>query len=99
MIAGAVNEFVPGPFQSLRREDNGRRTFLIPEAPQLVLAHLQLSLGVFPVDADHEKGSPPSVYPDSSLERNLQRLKQSRDDGLITHDEYAVKKRALLEGL
>jgi hypothetical protein len=54
-------------------------------------------LEVSPVDGDREKGSPPSVYPDSSLERKLQRLKQIRDDGLITEDEYAAKKKALLD--
>jgi len=98
MIAGPLYEFVPGPYQSLHREDNGIGTFLLPEAPQLALAYQQLSLGVSPVDGDHEKESPPSVYPDSSLERKLQRLKQIRDDGLITEDEYVAKKKALLDG-
>jgi len=97
IIAGALYEFVPGPYQSLPREDNGLRTFLIPEAPQLALAYQQLSLGAPPVDGSHEKGSPPSTYPDSSLEGKLQRLKQIRDDGLITNDEYRAKKRALLD--
>ena len=46
----------------------------------------------------HEKGSPPSAYPDSSLEGKLQRLKQIRNDGLITDDEFAAKKKALLDG-
>ena len=99
MIAGALYEFVPGPYQSPHREDDGLGTFLLPEAPQLVLAYQQLSLGGSPVDGDHEKGSPSSVYPDSSLERKLQRLKQMRDEGLITDDEYAAKKKALLDGL
>lgn len=98
MIAGALYEFVPGPYQSLPREDNGLGTFLIPEAPQLALTYQQLSLGVPPVDGGHEKGSPPSAYPDSSLEGKLQRLKQIRDDGLITDDEFAAKKKALLDG-
>ena len=98
MIAGALYEFVPGPYQSLPREDNGLGTFLIPEAPQLALTYQQLSLGAPPVDGGHEKGSPPSAYPDSSLEGKLQRLKQIRDDGLITDDEYAAKKKALLDG-
>ena len=98
MIAGALYEFVPGPYQSLHREDNGLGTFLLPEAPQLTLAYQQLSLGVSPVDGGHEQGSPPSVYPNSSLEGKLQRLKQIRDDGLITDDEYAAKKKALLDG-
>jgi len=98
MIAGPLYEFVPGPYQSLHREDNGIGTFLLPEAPQLALAYQQLSLGVSPVDGDHEKESPPSAYPDSSLERKLQRLKQIRDDGLITEDEYVAKKKALLDG-
>ena len=98
MIAGALYEFVPGPYQSLPREDNGLGTFLIPEAPQLALTYQQLFLGAPPVDGGHEKGSPPSAYPDSSLEGKLQRLKQIRDDGLITDDEFAAKKKALLDG-
>ena len=98
MIAGALYEFVPGPYQSLPREDNGLRTFLIPEAPQLALTYQQLSLGAPPVEGGHEKGAPSSAYTDSSLEGKLQRLKQIRDDGLITDDEYAVKKKALLDG-
>ena len=98
MIAGALYEFVPGPYQSLPREDNGLGTFLTPEAPQLALTYQQLFLGAPPVDGGHEKGSPPSAYPDSSLEGKLQRLKQIRDDGLITDDEFAAKKKALLDG-
>ena len=98
MIAGALYEFVPGPYQSLHREDHGLWTYLLPEASQLALAYQQLSLGVSPVDGDHEKGSTPSVYPESSIEGKLQRLKQIREDGLITADEYAAKKKALLDG-
>jgi hypothetical protein len=98
MIAGPLYEFVPGPYQSLDREDNGLETFLLPQAPQLALAYQQIYLSVYMVDGDHEKGSLPSVYPDSSLERKLQRLKQIRDDGLITEDEYVAKKKALLDG-
>ena len=98
MIAGALYEFVPGPYQSLPREDNGLGTFLIPEAPQLALAYQQLSLGAAPIDVGQEKGAPPFTYPDSSLEGKLQRLKQIRDAGLITDDEFATKKKALLEG-
>lgn len=98
MIAGALYEFVPGPYQSLHREDNGLGSFLFPEAPQLALAYQQLSVSVSPIDGERRKGSLPSVYPDSSLEGKLQRLKQIRDDGLITDDEYAAKKKALLDG-
>ena len=98
MIAGALYEFVPGPYQSLPREDNGLGTFLLPEAPQLALTYQQLFSGAPPVDGGHDKGSPPSAYPDSSLEGKLQRLKQIRDDGLITDDEFAAKKKALLDG-
>jgi hypothetical protein len=98
MIAGPLYEFVPGPYQSLTREDKGIGTFLIPEAPQLALTYQQLSSGAPPVDGGHEKGSPPSAYPDSSLEGKLKRLKQIRDDGLITDDEFAAKKKALLDG-
>jgi hypothetical protein len=98
MIAGALYEFVPGPYQSLTQEDNGLGTFLIPEAPQLTLTYQQLSLGAPPVDGGQEKGSLPSAYPDSSLEGKLQRLKQIHEDGLITDDEYAAKKKALLDG-
>jgi hypothetical protein len=98
MIAVALYEFVPGPHQSLPREDNGLGTFLSPEAPQLALTYQQLSLDAPPIDGGHDKGSPPSAYPDSSLEGKLQRLKQIRDEGLITDDEFAAKKKALLDG-
>ena len=98
MIAGPLYEFVPGPYQSLTREDNGIGTFLIPEAPQLALNYQQLSLGAPPVDGGHDKGAPFSTYPASSLEGKLQRLKQIHDDGLITDDEFAAKKKALLDG-
>lgn len=98
MITGALYEFVPGPHQSFHREGNGLGTFLIPEAPQLALTYQQLSLGAPPVEGGQEKGSSPTTYPDSSLEGKLQRLKQIRDEGLITDDEFAAKKKALLDG-
>jgi hypothetical protein len=98
MIAGTLYEFVPGPHQRLLEEDNGLGTFLIPEAPQLALAYQELSLGAPPAEGGQEKGSFPTAYPDSSLEGKLQRLKQIRDGGLITDDEYAAKKKALLDG-
>lgn len=98
MIAGALYEFVPGPHRSLTREDDWIGTFLIPEAPQLALIYQQLSLGTHPVEGGHLTGSPPSAHPDSSLEGKLQRLKQIREDGLITDDEYAAKKKTLLDG-
>jgi len=98
MIAGALYEFVPGPHQGLHREGNGLGTFLIPEAPELVLTYQQLSLGASPVEGGQEKGSSPSAYQDSSLEGKLQRLKQIHDGGLINDDEFAAKKKALLDG-
>jgi hypothetical protein len=55
-------------------------------------------LGAPPVDGGQDTGSPPSAYPDSSLEGKLQRLKQIRDAGLITDDEFAAKKKSLLDG-
>jgi hypothetical protein len=98
MIAGALYEFVPGPYQSLPREGNGIGTFLIPEAPQLALTYQELLSGAPSIDAGQEKGSPPSAYQDSSLEGKLKRLKQIHNDGLITDDEYAAKKKVLLDG-
>jgi len=98
MIAGPLYEFVPGPHQSLIREDNGIKTFLLPEAPQLALNYQELSLETPPVDSSYDRGSPPSAYRDASLESKLQRLKQIHDDGLITDGEFAAKKKALLDG-
>ncbi|NWF71453.1 MAG: SHOCT domain-containing protein [Nitrospirae bacterium] len=98
MIAGPLYEFVPGRHQSLLREDGGIGTFLIPEAPQLALTYQQLSSGALPEDGGRGKESPPSAYPDSSLEGKLERLKQIHDEGLITDDEFAAKKKTLLDG-
>jgi hypothetical protein len=97
MIAGALYEFVPGPHQSLTREDDGIETFLLPEAPQLTLNYRQLSLDGPPIDGGREKDMPPSTHQGSSLEGKLKRLKQIHDEGLITDDEYAAKKKALLD--
>ncbi len=94
MIAGALYE----PYQRLPHEDNGLGTFLIPEAPQLALAYQQLLSNAPRIDGGQEKGSPPSAYPDSSLEGKLKRLKQIHNDGLITDDEYAAKKKVPLDG-
>jgi hypothetical protein len=97
MVAGALYEFVPGPHQSLIREDNGIKTFLLPEAPQLALNYQQLSSDAPSVDGSYDTGSAPSAYPDSSLEWKLQRLKQIHDSGLITDDEFVAKKKTLLD--
>jgi hypothetical protein len=97
MIAGALYEFVPGPHQSLTRE-GGIGAFLIPEAPQLALTYQQLLSDASRIDGGQEKGSPPSAHPDSSLEGKLKRLKQIHDEGLITDDEFAAKKKMLLDG-
>jgi hypothetical protein len=97
MIAGPLYEFVPGPHQSSTRKDDGIGTFLIPEAPQLALTYQELSSDALPVDGGREKGLPPSAYPDSSLEGKLKRLKQIHDEGLITDDEFAAKKKTLLD--
>jgi Short C-terminal domain len=100
MISGPLYEFVPGPHQSLDREDNELWTFLVPEAPQLALAYQPLASGdPSLLDAGLVEGSHPSLRQDSSLEGKLQRLKQIREDGLITDDEYAAKKKAILDGL
>jgi hypothetical protein len=97
MIAGALYEFVPGPHQSLTRE-GGIGAFLIPEAPQLALTYQQLLSDASRIDGGQEKGSPPSAHSDSSLEGKLKRLKQIHDEGLITDDEFAAKKKTLLDG-
>ncbi|MBI5315056.1 MAG: SHOCT domain-containing protein [Nitrospirae bacterium] len=97
MIAGALYEFVPGPHQSLTGE-GGIGTFLIPEAPQLALTYQQLLSDASRIDGGQEKGSSSSAHPDSSLEGKLKRLKQIHDEGLITDDEFAAKKKMLLDG-
>lgn len=98
MIAGPLYEFAPGPHQSAIREDSGIGTFLIPEAPQLALTYQQLSSDALPIDGGREKEVPPSAAPDASLEGKLKRLKQIHDEGLITDDEFAAKKKTLLDG-
>jgi len=98
MIAAPLYEFVPGPHQSVTREGNELWTFLVPEAPQIALAYEPLASGEASLsDGGLVEGSHPPTRPDSSLEGKLQRLKQIRDDGLITDDEYAAKKKALLD--
>jgi hypothetical protein len=93
MIAAPLYDFVPGPHQSVIKEGSTLGTFLIPETLQLALAYQQLA------DGSPDKGSQLSVQPDMSLEEKLKRLRRMHDDGLITAEEYAAKKKLLLDGL
>ena len=99
MIAAPLYEFVPGPHQSMTREANELWTFLVPEAPQITLAYQPLASDDTSLpDGGVVEGAHPSIRPDSSLEGKLQRLKQVHDRGLITDEEYAAKKKELLDG-
>ena len=102
MLAGPQYEFSSGPHQHARPEDGGLRAFLFPDPPELVLAYHAL------MGEAHQAGEPPSgsgsvhlPLPSPSaqppLEEQLHRLKRLKEQGLISDEDYQLKKRRILE--
>lgn len=102
MVAGPRYEFAPGPHQHARPADDGLRTFLFPDRPELVLAYhalLREARGGEEPELRAEPVDQPLLSPSTppSLEEQLHRLKRLRAQGLITDEDYQSKKRQLLE--
>lgn len=102
MIAGPRYEFVPGPHQQARPEENGLRAVLFPDLPELALTYRELAFearhGTGPESRSeslHPVLPSPSTQP--SIEEQLHRLKRLKEQGLITEDDYQSKKRQILE--
>lgn len=93
MIAGPQYEFSPGPHLHARPEDDGLRTFLFPDLPELVLAYHALVLERREREEPQTRSG--SVQP--PLEEQLHRLKSLKKQGLITDEDYHLKTRQLLE--
>jgi hypothetical protein len=95
-------DIVPGPNQTIGRE-KGLVGLLSAEAPELLIDFKTL-LGAKPLPspalspAGSRKDVPAPPSPDEpSLEERLRVLKNLRDQGLITDEEYRQKKKQLLD--
>lgn len=99
VIAAPLYDFVPGPYQAVSSSHDSLLGFLNPEPLQLALTYQPITAGPPAVDDHHPAGMQRPTSPEMSLEDKLRRLKQLHNEGLITDDEYAAKKRSLLNGL
>jgi len=99
MIAAPLYDFVPGPHQAISSASDSLTSFLIPQAPQLALAYQPIGAQSPAIDHPKKAGMPVSRPADQSLEDKLRRLQHLHQEGLITDEDYATKKQALLEGL
>ena len=95
-------EIVPGPQQAFGR-DKGLAGLLSAETPELLINYKAL-LEVKPIlpTAPSSPGSPqtapaPAPPVEPSLQERLRMLKNFRDQGLITEEEYRDKKKQLLD--
>ncbi len=97
--AGLTYELVPGEHQTgVQSKSEGAGPFGAPPPSQVAIQYRTI------VQPDIPSG-PSSVVPpphpggDHSLEERLERLKRLWEQGLITEEEYAVKKKGLLDHL
>jgi len=99
MIAAPLYDFVPGPHQAISSAPSRLTSVLVPEPLHLALTYQPIAAGS--PDIDHPKAAdmPVSRPPDQSLEDKLRQLQHLHHEGLITDEDYATKKQALLEGL
>lgn len=93
--AGTFYEPVPGNRQDLASQPSGGGGMFRPDPVELVIDHSERSEAAAPA-APEETPADSSV---SSLEARLAVLKRLYDRGLITQEEYRLKKQQLLERL
>lgn len=93
--AGTFYEPVPGNRQALVRKPSGDGGLFRPDPVELVIDGVERSGAVAPAVPEGTLTVPSA----SSLEERLAVLKRLHDRGLITDEEYRLKKQQLLEGL
>jgi hypothetical protein len=95
-------EIVPGPNQSKDR-GKGVVNLLTADAPELVIDYKTLltSQPVSPTlrapESSPNAGSPPLPAVNATIDERLRMLKNLRDQGLITEEEYRDKKKQILD--
>ncbi len=100
-------DVVPGPHMALiQGDDPGGHLFSL-RVPELAIAYQSLITGSGWRPIGEQPGMQPSSSPSStatsqgqsSLEERLRKLRQLRDQDLITDEDYRLKKQQLLESL
>ncbi|HNP80394.1 MAG TPA: SHOCT domain-containing protein [Nitrospira sp.] len=95
MQAGTFYELVPGNHQALVSKPPGGGGLFRPDPVELVIDDSGRSEAVAPAAPE----GMPRVPSASSLEERLAVLKRLHDQGLITEEEYRLKKQQLLDRL
>jgi hypothetical protein len=89
-------DLVPGDYQTVVRRDDASSFKNTPK--ELAIAYQPLLLGVSQQAAEKNPAAAASTPPPTlSLEERLQTLKRLRDQGLITDEEYRIKRQQLLD--
>lgn len=104
--AGPFYEFAPGEHQTVAEEQRSSRRLFFTTLPSLTIAYKPLLLGepaFLPAARSAPAGSDSSSSPNRtspaklSLEERLQTLKRLKDQGLITDEEYRIKRTQVLD--
>lgn len=100
--AGPHYDLIAGQHQTLMRDTGGWSGLFSPAPSELSISY-QEALPGEPVDSvfpqQNRPSSPDGVPPALLLEERLRTLKQLHDQGLISDDDYRVKKQQLLDRL
>lgn len=87
-------DFVVGDHQASRQANSVG--FLKSDLPEVAIDYKSL-LSVKQVDTDKGVPVPSNAKPDASIDQRLRKLKQMKEEGLITEEEYLEKKKKILE--
>lgn len=104
-IAGPFYELVPGDYQTIVQDEDSLGQVLWSPKKELSIAYQPFLLAEMTPHSealDHapDKTNPPSQAPSfspPSLEERLRILKRWKEQGLITEEDYRLKKKELLE--
>ncbi len=87
-------DFVVGENQVSRQVNSVG--FLKSDLPEVAIEYKSL-LNAKQVDTNKSVPAPSKANPDSSIDQRLRKLKQMKEEGLITEEEYSEKKKKLLD--
>jgi hypothetical protein len=89
--------FVPGPYQATLAKKDLPKSIVITSAPALSIDYRAWLAAILPPDSGSSPSQTEPEIPAATIEEKLHRLKTWREQGLITDDEYLLKRQEVLK--
>lgn len=88
---------MPGPYQTTLTKKDLRKSIAITSAPALSVDYRALLASILQPGRSSSPSQTEPEFPASLIEEKLHRLKNWREQGLITDDEYLRKRQEILQ--